>query len=58
MHKGNKLARRCDERSAITEHSCETPENFLEHYGPQERTRRMIMAAVRLWELKRGLADT
>ena len=57
MHKGNKVARRSDERLAIAESSRETPEDSLERYGPQERTRRMIMAAVRLWEIKRGLSD-
>jgi len=58
MAEGKKISRRWGERLATSEDSCETLEDSYEHFGQQERTRRMVMAAVRLWELRRGLSDS
>jgi len=42
-------------RSATSTIKHEAIEDYLGLVGPQERTRRLIMAAVRLWEIRRGL---
>jgi len=44
-------------RSAVATKKREAREDYCGLLGQQERTRRLIMAAVRLWEIRRGLTN-